>query len=136
VEPPEPRESGRERRPDLSVLWRAALAQALTVSALALALAVTVPHSFFEDWGWVAGPVIWLGCAAITAWVLRLEWRRALVGAVLSGILSALAVLVGVHWLGLVVAVGVFAAWCAWDPTGTRGRPMHRAPAGSAGRAA
>jgi len=29
-------------------------------------------------------------------------------------VLSALAVLVGAHWLGVVIAIGAFAAWCAW----------------------
>ena len=41
---------------DRSVLWRAALVQALAVAVLSIALAVALPHSFFEDWGWLAGP--------------------------------------------------------------------------------
>jgi hypothetical protein len=35
------------------------------------------------------------------------------VGAVLAGIPSAIAVIAGVHWLGVVIAVVAFAAWCA-----------------------
>jgi hypothetical protein len=95
------------------ILWRAALAQALTVTALFLALAFTVPHSFFEDWGWLTGPVAWMGCAAITAWALHLDLRRTLLGAVIAGVVSALVVLVGIHCLGLVIAIGLFAVWCA-----------------------
>ena len=46
---------------DRSILWRAAAAQVLAVAALSLILAVTLPHSFFDDWGWITGPVAWLG---------------------------------------------------------------------------
>jgi hypothetical protein len=99
---------------DRSVLWRAAVAQLLTVAALSLILAVTLPHSFFDDWGWVAGPVAWLACAALTAWALKLDVRGVLIGALLAGIPSAIAVIAGVHWLGVAIAVAAFAAWCAW----------------------
>ena len=81
---------------DRSVLWRAAVAQVLAVAALSLILAVTLPHSFFEDWGWLTGPLAWLACAA------------------LAGIPSAVAVLAGIHWLGVAIAIAAFAAWCAW----------------------
>jgi hypothetical protein len=37
-----------------------------------------------------------------------------MLGAVLAGIPSAVAVLAGVHWLGVAIAVAAFAAWCAW----------------------
>jgi hypothetical protein len=37
-----------------------------------------------------------------------------LLGAVLAGIPSAIAVIAGVHWLGVAIAVAAFAAWCAW----------------------
>ena len=97
-----------------TVLWRAALMQLLAVAALSLLLAVTLPESFFDDWGWLAGPLAWLVCAAVTARVLNLEVRSVLLGAVVAGIPSAIAVLVGVHWLGVALAVAAFAAWCAW----------------------
>jgi hypothetical protein len=99
---------------DRSILWRAAAAQLLLVAALSLLLAITLPHSFFEDWGWLTGPAAWLGCAAITAWALHLPVGRVMLGALLAGIPSAAAVLAGVHWLGVAIAVGAFAAWCAF----------------------
>jgi hypothetical protein len=40
-----------------------------------------------------------------------------MLGAVLAGIPSALAVLAGIHWLGVAIAVAAFAAWCAWLAT-------------------
>jgi hypothetical protein len=94
------------------ILWRAALVQALMVTALFLALAFTVPHSFFEDWGWLTGPIAWIGCAAITAWALHLDLPRTMLGAGIAGVVSALVVLIGIHWLGLVVAIALFAVWC------------------------
>ncbi|HEY6101500.1 MAG TPA: hypothetical protein VIW03_18830, partial [Anaeromyxobacter sp.] len=41
---------------DRSILLRAALVQAAGVAVLSLALALALPHSFFVDWGWLAGP--------------------------------------------------------------------------------
>jgi hypothetical protein len=102
---------------DRSILWRAAAAQVVLVAAISLALAVALPHSFFEDWGWLTGPAAWLACAAITAWALHLPVPGVILGAVLAGIPSALAVLAGVHWLGVAIAVAAFAAWCAWLAT-------------------
>jgi hypothetical protein len=98
---------------DRSVLWRAALVQALSVAALSVALAVALPHSFFESWGWLAGPVAWLVCALVTAAAVRLPAQRVLVGAALAGLPSVLAVVVGVHWLGAALAIVLFALWCA-----------------------
>ena len=95
------------------VFLRAALVQVVAVAALSAALGLALPHSFFESWGWLAGPLAWIACAALTAAILRLPTRPTLLGAVLAGIPSALAVLAGVHWLGVVIAVLLFAAWCA-----------------------
>ena len=98
---------------DRSVLWRAAAVQAVSVAVLSVALALALPHSFFEDWGWVTGPVSWLLCAAFTARVLDLPTGPTLLGAVLAGLPSLLAVAIGLHWLGALVAVGLFAFWCS-----------------------
>jgi len=99
---------------DTSILWRAAVAQVVAVAAVSLLLAVALPKSFFDDWGWITGPAAWLGCAALTAWALKLDARAVLIGAVLAGIPSAIAVIAGVHWLGVAIAIGAFAVWCAW----------------------
>jgi hypothetical protein len=98
---------------DRSVLWRAAAVQALSVAVLSVALALALPDSFFDDWGWLAGPAAWLLCALVTAAVLRLPTIRVLVGAALAGLPSVLAVVLGLHWLGAAVAVVLFALWCA-----------------------
>jgi hypothetical protein len=94
-------------------LWRAALLQLAAVALLSLTLGLALPEDFFEDWGWISGPAAWMLCAAFTAWVLRLPLVPALLGAVLAGLPSLLAVVLGVHWLGAVLAVALFALWCA-----------------------
>jgi hypothetical protein len=109
---------------DASILWRAALVQLLAVAVLSVLLALILPHSFFEDWGWVAGPLSWMACAAVTARVLALPLARTLLGAVLAGLPSIVAVLLDLHWEGAVLAVALFALWCARLP---RERPAGRA---------
>jgi hypothetical protein len=99
---------------DRSILWRAAVAQLVAVAVVSLILAVALPRSFFEDWGWLTGPAAWLGCAALTARALHLNVPAVLLGAVLAGIPSAIAVVAGVHWLGVAIAVAAFALWCGW----------------------
>jgi hypothetical protein len=104
---------------DRSVALKALGLQVVAVFTVALVLAVLLPKSFFEDWGWLSGPVAWLACAAFTARVLRLPIVGALTGAILAGLPSLLAVVAGVHWLGALLAAGLFALWCgrlAVDP--------------------
>jgi len=97
-----------------SVAWRAALVQGLAVALLGVALGLTLPHSFFEDWGWAAGPGAWALCALVTAAVLQLPAVWVLAGAAIAGIPSLVTVLLGAHWAGVPLAIGVFAAWCGW----------------------
>ena len=42
----------------------------LAVAVLSIVLGLALPHDFFVDWGWIAGPGSWLLCAAFTARVL------------------------------------------------------------------
>jgi hypothetical protein len=99
---------------DWSVAWRAALLQGLCVAVIAVVLAVTLDKAFFEEWGWLAGPGVWAGCALVCAAVLHLPPLRVLVGAALSGIPSLVAVLADVHWAGTPLALAVFGLWCGW----------------------
>jgi len=95
------------------VFWRVAVVQLAAVALLSILLAIVFSHGFFVDWGWLAGPASWLLCAWLTARVVGLAPGPTLIGAVLAGLVSLLAVLVGLHWLGALVAVGLLAAWCA-----------------------
>lgn len=98
---------------DTSTLWRAALLQLAAVAVLSVVLALALPHDFFVDWGWIAGPASWMLCAAFTARMLGLSLVPTLIGAVLAGLPSLVAVLIDLHWAGAVLAVGLFALWCA-----------------------
>jgi hypothetical protein len=90
----------------------AAVVQVVLVMATALVLALLLPKSFFESWGWLSGPVAWLVCAAITALILKLDLPRAIFGAALVGIPSVVFVILGLHWLGALVAAALFGVWC------------------------
>jgi hypothetical protein len=108
---------------DRAILWRVALVQILAVAALSIVLAVVFSHGFFEDWGWMIGPLAWLLCAWVTARVVGLPPPQILIRAALAGVPSLLFVLVGLHWLGAAVAVVLFAISCARLP-----RPLGGAP--------
>jgi len=97
---------------DTTVLWRSAAVQLAAVAVLSIVLAILLPHSFFDTWGWVTGPLAWMLCAAFTARVLDLPLPATLLGAALAGLPSIVAVLIGAHWAGAVVAVVLFALWC------------------------
>ena len=97
---------------DVPTLWRAALLQLVAVAVLSLALGLALPHSFFEDWGWIAGPASWMLCAAFTARMLALPLGPTLLGAVIAGLPSLLAVLLDLHWAGALLAIVLFALWC------------------------
>lgn len=106
---------------DRSLALRAALTQALAVAVISITLAIALPHSFFVDWGFLAGPGAWALCALLTAQVLDLPKVRTLAGAALAGLPSLVGVLLGAHWLGAVIAVGAFGLWCGFSRPRTAG---------------
>jgi hypothetical protein len=101
---------------DSAILWRVAVVQLAAVAVLSLLLALVFSHGFFEDWGWLVGPLTWMLCAWLTARVVGLPEAPVLIRAALSGIPSLLFVLIGAHWLGAAVAVALFAVLCARLP--------------------
>jgi hypothetical protein len=105
-----------EKKIDTPTLWRVALVQLAAVAVLSIVLAAVLSNDFFVDWGWIAGPGAWMLCAAFTASILKLPLAPALIGAVLAGLPSLVAVLVNLHWAGAALAVGLFALWCARLP--------------------
>jgi hypothetical protein len=98
---------------DSALFARAALVQALLVGAVfAILLALPLGHDFFEDYGWVTGPVAWLGCAAIAGRILSLPPSLVLFAALAGGVAGALVALVASHAVGLLVSIAVFGASC------------------------
>jgi hypothetical protein len=97
-----------------SILVRAAIAQTVLVGVLSAILAFALGTHFFTHWGWIVGPLAWIACSLATARLLALATRRTLLGAVLAGLPSILAVAIGLHWLGDAIAIVLFALWCGW----------------------
>jgi hypothetical protein len=101
------------------LFWRALVVQALAVAVLsAILIALPLSHDFFEDYGFVVGPLAWAGCSAITARVLSVPLAFVLFAAVAGGVAGGLVSLVTSHWVGVGVGLVVFAASCAgYDPS-------------------
>jgi hypothetical protein len=99
---------------DIRTGVKALLVQLMLVGVLAVILAIALPKSFFEDWGWLAGPAAWGGSALVAGAVLRLPLGLVLVGAALSGLPMLVGVAVGIHWIGSPLGLAVFGAWCGW----------------------
>ena len=95
------------------LFWRPAGVQIALAGVLFVILLVTVPHHFFEDWGFVVGPVIWIGCSLATGRILGLPVMFVLFCAAAGGIAGTLVGLVFGHAVGIVAGVGVFAACCS-----------------------
>ena len=99
-------------RINTSAALRAGLIQLIVVGVLALISGLLLPHSAFESFGWLIGPLAWMLAATITALAVQLPLPPAWLGAVLAGIPSAIATVLGAHWLGAVIAIICFALWC------------------------
>ncbi len=97
---------------DLKTIIKAIVVQAVAVALLSLALGVILPHSFFESYGWFAGPAAWMVCTLATTAATGLQRSRVLIGAALAGLPSLLAVAIGAHWLGAAIAVVLLGLWC------------------------
>src|SRR5436190_19546271 len=102
-----------------SRFWRAAATQLVVVSVPFAILAVALPHSFFDDWGYVVGPVLWAGCSLVTGRLLGLPLGFTCFCAAAGGVATVLVMLVFGHEVGIVGGIAVFAA-CAsgYDQSG------------------
>jgi hypothetical protein len=102
-----------------SILPRAAGIQLLLVGVLFAALALTVPHDFFEDHGAVVGPLAWVGCSLLTGLILKLPLARIAVATLVSGLVAGAVGAAVEHVISLPVAIAVFALICAYEPQRT-----------------
>lgn len=103
---------------DKGLFMRALLIQALAVGVVfAVLIALPLGDGFFEDYGWVTGPVAWIACSLVTARVLSIPAGLVLFAALAGGVAGALVALVTSHTVGLVISLLVFAASCGgYDP--------------------
>lgn len=95
---------------NVRLFWKALIVQAVCLAIPFAILAALVSESFFEDWGWLSGPLVWLACSAITARIIQQPVSIALFSAVAGGIAGLIVFLVTSHTPGIVVALLVFAA--------------------------
>jgi hypothetical protein len=100
------------------LFWKALGVQAAAVAVLfAVLVALPLGDDFFEDWGFVVGPIAWLACSLVTARLLWLPVAYTLFSALAGGIAGAIVLVVANHWAGMVAALLVFAASCgSYDP--------------------
>jgi hypothetical protein len=101
-----------------ALFWRALAVQTLAVATLSgILVALPLSHDFFEDYGFVVGPLAWALCTLVTARVLSIPLAFALFAALAGGVAGGLVSLVTSHWVGVGVGLVVFAASCAgYDP--------------------
>jgi hypothetical protein len=99
------------------LFWKSLVVQAIVVAIPFAILGLTLDEGFFEDWGWLAGPVVWLACATVSARILSLPLGYVLFSAVAGGVAGAIVFLLASHWAGMAAGLLVFAASCgSYDP--------------------
>jgi hypothetical protein len=98
---------------DTRTFWKALLVQGLALAVLGGILGLALSDDFFEDYGWISGPLAFLACSLLTARILSLPLSIALFSALAGGVAGAIVFLITSHWPGVVAGLLVFAASCA-----------------------
>jgi hypothetical protein len=99
------------------LFWKALIVQFVVVAIPFAILGLALDEDFFEDWGWLVGPVIWLACSVVTGRILSLPLTYVLFSAVAGGVAGLLVMLATSHLPGLLAALLVFAASSgSYDP--------------------
>ena len=99
------------------LFWKALIVQLIVVAIPFAILGLTLDHDFFEDWGWLVGPVVWLACSVVTGRILKLPLAYVLFSAVAGGVAGLVVMLATSHTPGLIAALLVFSASCgSYDP--------------------
>ena len=101
-----------------TLFWKSLAVQAVAVLVLSgVLVALPLGDDFFEDYGFVAGPVAWIACTLVTARVVQIPLAFALFAALAGGVAGTIVLVVASHWAGVAAALLVFGASCAgYDP--------------------
>jgi hypothetical protein len=92
------------------LFWKALVVQAVVVAIPFVLLGLALDEDFFEDWGWLVGPIVWLACSAVAGRILALPLAYTLFSALAGGVAGLLVMLATSHLPGLLAALLVFAA--------------------------
>jgi hypothetical protein len=99
------------------LFWKSLAVQAVVVLIPFALLGLALERDFFEDWGWLVGPVVWLACSVLTARFLSLPLGYVLFSALAGGVAGLVVFLATSHLPGMIAALLVFAASCgSYDP--------------------
>jgi hypothetical protein len=99
------------------LFWKSLAVQAVVVFIPFGVLDAALSHDFFDDWGWLVGPLVWLACSFVTAQILRLPLGYVLFSALAGGVAGLVVFLATSHFPGMIAALLVFAASCgSYDP--------------------
>ncbi|MEA2418090.1 MAG: hypothetical protein QOE60_296 [Thermoleophilaceae bacterium] len=99
------------------LFWKSLAVQAVVVAIPFAILGLALDRSFFEDWGWAVGPVVWFACSLVSARILALPLGYVLFSALAGGVAGLLVMLAASHLAGMGAALLVFAASCgSYDP--------------------
>jgi hypothetical protein len=99
---------------DTRAFWRAAGVQ-LVLVAIAFGILVALPldDDFFDDYGLIVGPIVWVACSLGTGRILSLPLDLTLFSAAAGGVAGTLVGIVASHVFGLLAGVAVFGASAA-----------------------
>ena len=94
------------------LFWKSLVVQTIVVLVPFALLDLALSRDFFEDWGWLVGPVVWLACSVVTARILRMPLGYVLFSALAGGVAGLVVFLATSHLPGMIAALLVFAASC------------------------
>ena len=80
------------------LFWKSLAVQAAAVLVLfGVLVALPLPDDFFEDFGFIVGPLAWIACSVLTARVVQIPLAFALFAAVAGGVAGTIVLVVASH---------------------------------------
>jgi hypothetical protein len=107
------------------LFWKALVVQAVLVGGLfGLLVALPLPDDFFEDFGFLTGPLAWILCSVATGRLLSLPLGFVAFAALAGGVAGVIVTVAASHYAGMVAALLVFSASCgSYEPEADEAGP-------------